>query len=142
MHKDHTTACRALRLRAVIATALVSFIPSTAYATSGGDSTGLLGQIAGFFSSLQGIGLAIYYGMLLIAGALCFCVIGKELIPAFMRSNQQDRPQFKQHVTAAVVAAAVLVALGLAPILVPAAYSYFGAAADVGLSAVSGGSGM
>lgn len=128
-----TKACAAM----TAAVAACAAMPGRAFASEAASGT-LLGDVSGLFANLSGLAVVVYEGIIGLAFVITLISVSKELIPAIMNSNKEERAQFKGRVTAAIVAVVVLLALALAPVFVPAAVSYFGGTADIGMSAVAG----
>lgn len=124
----------AMAMAAIAAMALAA--PDIALAT---DAATLTDDVKGLFGNIQNLAFVVYEGIIGCAAVIAFISIGKELIPALLSSNREERAQFKGRISAAIVTIVVLVALALAPVLVPAAVSYFGGTADIGMSIVTEG---
>ena len=121
---------------ALAAMLVVAAMPAAAFAD--GEDPALLGSISGLFSNISTLALVLYEGIVSIAGMIALFQIGKELVPALLSTNKEEHPNFKRHISAALLTIAVLVLLTMAPFIVPAAIEYFGGTADVGLGALTG----
>lgn len=135
MFKGKNTGMKAKA--ALLATAICAAAPAQAFATGTATST-LLSDVSGLFDNMSLFAVVVYEGFVGLAFVIALISICKELLPAILNANKEERAQFKGRITAAITAVVVLIALALAPVLVPAAVSFFGGTADIGISAVTG----
>lgn len=104
--------------------------PQAAWADDG-TNAGFLTDVKAIFDNISDIGWAIYYGILGIFFVITLIYFGRAIVPAMVRAHRDDDPKFKSYVRGCVVAAVLLVGFGLAPVLVPSLFAYFGATANV-----------
>lgn len=105
--------------------ALMTFGPcGTALAKN--DSS-IITNIDSAFNNVSSLVWAVYEGIVLIVGGICLVSVGKELLPAILNAKLRESPEFKSHCRNAVIAVVTTLAFALAPLWVPALFSFFGA---------------
>lgn len=109
------------QLSAAALAGLLMLCSGTAWAD--GDITS---DITGFAKNINTLLVVVYEGIVLVIGSLAMLSVGKELVPAIVDSKKREGAEFKQHIRNAVLAVVVTLAFALAPLWVPALFSFFG----------------
>ncbi len=110
-----------VQLSSAALAALMLLCAGTAWAE--GDITG---DISGFAKNVNTLLVVVYEGIVVVIGSLTLLSVGKELVPAVLKPDRREGSAFKQHVQHAVIAVVVTLAFALAPLWVPALFSFFG----------------
>lgn len=88
---------------------------------------GFLDYISQFFTNLNGIGLAIYYGILIIVGIVFVLNVAKNFVPAILNPRLREGTNFQARCVEVGVAFVILVFFLTLPLWINPALEYFGA---------------
>lgn len=115
---------------------LMAALPTYAFAADGD----LIGLISGSFDKVSEAGWQVYYGVIGLIGFLALLVIAGLALRAIFDTGADHTPgAWKTHVWHALIVVGVIVLLLLAPTIITAATTFFGASGNIGIEKATAG---